>query len=424
MPRLSRTVVLRAVTLIAASTAGEGRAIAHPGEPLAPHDVIWAWSAEPWVLVPLLGTAWFYAVGVRRWLRRRPQAQLSGVHWSFIWGWLALAVALLSPLDALGGVLFSAHMAQHELLMLGAAPLLVYARPFTWIALGLPRGVGRVARPLVRPPVVRAVWRRVTTPFTAWVLHGLVIWVWHTPALFEATLTSELIHILQHTSFFASAVLFWWAVFQRARPERHYGMAFLYVFGTAVHTTVLGALLVISGTVWYPAYAVSIETWGLTALEDQQLGGLIMWVPAGLGYGATALWLFARWLQAASRPRVMATLSTLLSVCVLAQCSRGQPMPVQIAGADLQRGEEALREYGCSTCHTIPGVAGARGRVGPSLDGVASRMYIAGDLPNTPSQLMQWIADPPALRPDTVMPVTGVSDDDLRHIAAYLSRLQ
>jgi cytochrome c len=118
---------------------------------------------------------------------------------------------------------------------------------------------------------------------------------------------------------------------------------------------------------------------------------------------------------------------TLLAICVAAaggcRGGRGAAVAMEITGGDPRQGTAALRQYGCHTCHTIPGVSGADGRVGPSLRGFGTRVYIAGQLPNTPEHLMQWIQDPRALIPGTAMPWTGVSDEDLRHIAAYLYTL-
>lgn len=187
-------------------------------------------------------------------------------------------------------------MLQHELLMIVAAPLLVLGRPFApWTWALRPRwraGVGAATR----GGAVRAVWRLLTWPLFAWLLHALVLWLWHAPILFEAALHSNAIHIAQHLSFFGSALLFWWAVLGdgSARPGR--GAAMLYIFTTMAHTGALGALLTWSDLVWYPSYIGAGEAFGLGALEDQQLGGLIMWVPGGLAYLMAGLALASRWL--------------------------------------------------------------------------------------------------------------------------------
>ena len=132
--------------------------------------------------------------------------------------------------------------------------------------------------------MVRRPWRLLTQPLVAWLLHAVALWVWHAPALFQATLQSELIHTLQHLSFFGSALLFWWALFYGRGGRMGYGAATLYVFTTSIQSCALGALLTFSSTLWYPRYQVTTAAWGLSPLEDQQLGGLLMWVPAGVVY--------------------------------------------------------------------------------------------------------------------------------------------
>jgi cytochrome c len=95
-----------------------------------------------------------------------------------------------------------------------------------------------------------------------------------------------------------------------------------------------------------------------------------------------------------------------------------------MTGGDPKRGMETIRRYGCEACHSIPGVAGARGQVGPPLDGIGSRPHLAGGLPNTPDNLMRWIRDPQAIQPGTAMPRMGVTERDGRDIAAYLYTLR
>ncbi|WP_157265729.1 cytochrome c oxidase assembly protein [Azohydromonas aeria] len=226
--------------------------------------------------------------GVRRW-----QAG------SFLLGWLATGVAVLSPLDALGERRFWLHMVQHEMMMLVAAPLLVLGSPLAALVWGLPaRWRGPAAR-WTRRLGLQAATRVLSTPLTAWWVHAVVLWAWHAPALFEAALRRSWVHDLQHLSFFGSALLFWWGLFQGGHgPGRgRHGAAVFYLFTTTVHTAVLGALLTVSERVWYPVY-LERASWGtLSALEDQQLGGLIMWVPGGVVYMVAALVLFARWMD-------------------------------------------------------------------------------------------------------------------------------
>lgn len=290
----------RAGALVLAAPA---LAEAHANQPLAPHDLWTAWSFDPWVVIPMAIAAWLYARGVAR-LRRAGDSAYRPGAWrvqAFWWGLIGLAAALVSPIDALGGVLFSGHMVQHEILMLVAAPLLVAGRPripFLW---GLPEGWRHAGAPLLRLRQPRRLWATITTPFAAWALHGLALWIWHLPVLYEATLRSDLVHTLQHSSFFGSTLLFWWALLEHRSSREGYGLGFLYVFTTAVHSSILGALLTFAPTVWYPSYAGTTAAWGLTPLEDQQLGGLLMWVPAGVLYVISALFLFTAWMHGPSR---------------------------------------------------------------------------------------------------------------------------
>jgi putative membrane protein len=282
---------------------------AHEGEPPSPHDLWAAWSLEPGVLVGLVLSAWLYWRGARRMGARRMGARRMGGRrrWespAFWAGWLALFVALVSPLDAMGGALFSAHMTQHEVLMLVAAPLLVLGRPLAPFLLALPVKLRRQLTDAGKAASLQRGWRLLVSPAAAWLIHAAALWAWHAPVLFQATLESEWIHAAQHLSFLLSALLFCEALIfdHGGRGGRMgYGAAVIYVFTTAVHTSLLGALLTFSQTLWYPVYQSTTAAWGLTPIEDQQLGGLIMWVPAGMVYVAAGLALLALWLRESER---------------------------------------------------------------------------------------------------------------------------
>jgi cytochrome c oxidase assembly factor CtaG len=128
-------------------------------------------------------------------------------------------------------------------------------------------------------------------------VHAIALWTWHIPFLFEAVLHIEWVHTLQHLSFLISALLFWWALLHGPQGTMGYGAAVLYLFTTSIHSGVLGALITFAGSVWYPSYKGLTVSWGLTPLEDQQLGGLIMWIPAGVVYIIAGLALFAGWMR-------------------------------------------------------------------------------------------------------------------------------
>jgi putative membrane protein len=266
-------------------------ASAHTREPLEPHDLWTAWQFAPGVLLPLALTALLYARGARS--SRGVSASQAAFFWS---GWTVLTLALISPLHSLGEVLFSAHMLQHELLILVAAPLLVLSRPLVPMLWGLPFQWRRTAGRWSKVPPVEGPWRGLTAPPAAWLLHAIALWAWHAPAMFQATLTSEWAHTAQHLSFLGTALLFWWSLFY-THGRLGYGASFLYVFTTSVHTSILGALLTFAPSTWYPAYGVRTAAWGISPLADQQIGGLVMWIPAGIVYLGLALLLFARWLR-------------------------------------------------------------------------------------------------------------------------------
>jgi putative membrane protein len=272
-----------ALLVLAAATA-----FAHEGEPVEPHDLWTAWTWAPGIIIPLLLSAVLYYRGAKasRGMRRWEIA----CFWA---GWVTLVIALVSPLHPLGEALFSAHMAQHELLMVIAAPLLVLGRPLVPMLWALPMGLRQDLGRFSKTAPVQRSWRFLTGAAVAWIVHAVVLWGWHAPALFQATLTSDFVHSLQHISFLGSALLFWWALFH----ARTHGTGVLYIFTTTVHTGALGALLTFSGTLWYPAYAPRTAAWGFTPIEDQQLGGLIMWVPASISYVVAGLWLMARWIR-------------------------------------------------------------------------------------------------------------------------------
>jgi putative membrane protein len=268
----------------------------------------WHWTWEPWVVVCLASSAMLYVIGARRlWAHagrgRGVSAQQSA---NFVLGWLILVLALLSPLDPLGDKLFSAHMIQHELLMIAAAPLLVLGRPLAAWVWALPYSWRRAVGGFFHAPGWRIPWLFVTGPTAAWVLHALALWLWHIPALFEAALKNEAIHTLQHISFLGTALIFWWSVLGTP-ARRASGLVLLSMFTTMVHTGALGAILTLSRTPWYLSYADTTFQFGVTPLQDQQIGGLVMWVPTGFIYIACGLAVASRLLNRPVPPVRMGT---------------------------------------------------------------------------------------------------------------------
>ncbi len=271
------------------------------GEP--PADLL-AWRFEPWVVALLALSLALYLLGYARLARRtaRQRTDAAGPTQrrqqlaAFAAGWLGLVAALVSPLDGLGAALFSAHMLQHELLMIVAAPLLVLGRPLAiWLWVFPPRMRKEVGSAF-RRPALRGTWRMLSAPLMAWTLHAVALWAWHAPALFQAALERPALHVLQHFTFLASALLFWWTAFPVSSTRGRAGYAMLALFTTMVHTAALGALLTLAPGLWYPDYMEPTTALGLDPLQDQQLGGLIMWVPGGIAYLAGGLVIASHWL--------------------------------------------------------------------------------------------------------------------------------
>src|SRR5689334_14374578 len=175
---------------------------------------LWAaWEWEPGIVVPLVISAVLYVRGLRLlWDEHVGRGIRVWEAASFAMGWIIAALALLSPLDALSEQLFVAHMIQHELLMVVAAPLLVVGRPLVPMLWALPSNARRTVGRFTRHPALRRSWGFVSLPIVAFFVHGTAIWIWHAPALYEATLTSDGVHALQHLSFFGAALLFWWTI--------------------------------------------------------------------------------------------------------------------------------------------------------------------------------------------------------------------
>jgi putative membrane protein len=255
------------------------------------------WRWPPFVVIPLLLAVSLYGIGATRMLRRT--AHPKSVLWPILWfalGWLSLVIALDSPLHELGEQLFWVHMTQHEILMLISAPLLVLGKPLLPSLWALPSPWRDAAAGIGRSRTLKKAWASVSAPLSAWFVSALALWIWHIPQLFDQTLRSDWIHAAQHTTFLVTAVMFWWPVLSRT-PALGHGEALVYVFTTILHSSVLGALLTFAPRAWYSSYVATAPAWHLTALEDQQIGGLIMWIPAGSLLLIVALILLVKWMN-------------------------------------------------------------------------------------------------------------------------------
>jgi cytochrome c oxidase assembly factor CtaG len=269
-------------------------ALGHVGAALAPHDLSTAWNADPVLLAVLALCAWAYARGRAPGAPRprdRWRAGASGV------AFVALLAAFVSPLEALAGALASAHMVQHLLLTLVAAPLLAYGAPWSRLLRGSPlplrRGLGRGRRALgLRPAALRS----LGSPAVAWLLHVGAVWLWHAAALYDASLAHPVLHVLEHATFLVTGVLLWRHLVGSRAARVSPGFGILIVFALGMQSVFLSLLLTFAHAPFYEGYASTTAAWGLSPLADQQLAGAIMWIPAGLVHLAIALLLLRRWL--------------------------------------------------------------------------------------------------------------------------------
>lgn len=216
----------------------------------------------------------------------------------FAFGWLALVGAAVSPLHQAGARSFTAHMLEHEIMMLAAAPFMVLAEPLAVILWAFPAPARRAIGRLTHARAVQGPWRTLTDPVVSTLLQAAALWLWHAPALFDRALASEGWHAAQHLSFLVSALLFWSAMLHGRERGAGYGPATLCLFATSVVSGALGAFMALSQSPWYAGCAaIGLAPFGLTPTEDQQLAGLLMWIPGGLVHALAALALIAKTLR-------------------------------------------------------------------------------------------------------------------------------
>lgn len=273
-----------------------------PPFPPLPEDIWLRWNRDPIFILTLGLVAWAFLQGVRNlWLRAGTGRVIR--HWqvlAFILALVALFVAFVSPLEALATALFSAHMVQHLLLVLVAAPFLVLGAPLVPLLWALPKPVRRkTARYWKRVNAIPKIWHGLTQPLLVWFLYATVLWLWHLPYLYQLALERVWIHEIEHITFLGTALLWWWIVIQpTGHRQLEHGANVLFVFTTALQGGALGALITFAHIPLYPIYASTAAAWRLTLLEDQQLAGMLMWIPSSMIYVVTALTLFLSWLAA------------------------------------------------------------------------------------------------------------------------------
>lgn len=257
---------------------------------------LWSqWNLDPWLLLALAAGMLVHAAALLREQPRRSrngsaapcpadEARASTAKSDPAWfrraglaaaGWAVLLIAFVSPLCALSTALFSARVVHHALMVALAAPLLVLGLPRAW------RGAAATG----------------AMATLALLVHTLLMWLWHAPAPYAAALASHPLYWLMETTLMASALAVWLVALS---PRAGLGTAMSTLLGAMMQMGLLGAIIVFAATPLYAPHALTTTAFGLSPLADQQLAGLIMWVPAALPYFIAALWLAGQRLRAAA----------------------------------------------------------------------------------------------------------------------------
>lgn len=410
------------------------------------------WTWEPWLLACIALATVPYVIGMAR-MGRAQRARILG-RWrapAFSSGLLVLLLALESPLDAIADDLFSAHMAQHMLLLLVIPALLVYGRPvITWLwafDLGARRGIARGWN----RSGLQAVFDWLTRPLVVWILLSAALCFWHLPGPYDWAVRHEWLHDLEHLSFLGFSLAFWTIVIEPYGRRRRlgFGATLVFVVSSGFVMGLVGAILTFAATPLYAVHLHATQAYGLTPLQDQVLAGVIMWIPSNLVHLAALCVVFFAWYRAdqqqggaahasharpgrgerARTPAVVPIHDSLRPAIVLATCfaaafATGVPSRASAHPSEAQRGARLIQHYGCGSCHAIPGIDGADGLVGPPLTHWSDRSYIAGVLPNDPDNLAFWIQHPQEVIKGVAMPDMGIKDREARAIAAYLETIK
>ena len=318
--RLRRLLPLASLPLwlaLPTATLAHGEATGTPSLP----GVLLEWSLDPQALAGIGLVALAYRWAVRRVAVAHPvNPHPAHRSWLFAGGLVAIGLALLSPIETYEGQLFSVHMVQHMLLELVAAPLLLAGAPIT-LAL-------RTASPTWRRRMLAVlhsgVVRALAFPVVAWMLFAAVNWGWHFSVLYDDALESQLLHYVQHATFLGAALLFWWPVIGAdPSPWRlPHPVRLLYLFLAMPQNSFLGVAIMSAGSVLYPHYVTNGRDWGPTPLEDQQLGGVFMWVGGDVIFLAAMAIVVVMWMRHEDRRTVR--LDARLAADRSARAARGE----------------------------------------------------------------------------------------------------
>ncbi len=321
-----RSVGFAAIAFVTCALA-PALAIAHPSGVLelksratrvfATTDDWLFWDFHPSILIGIAILIVLYVLGVTHWRVRYKLSETRDIRREklFAFSMVLLWFTLDGPLHHLSDeLLFSAHMVQHLVLQLVWAPLLLLSLP-DWLI-----------RPLVRTRRARRLARRVSHPVTAFFLFQGGTWLWHWPPLYNLALEAHEWHIVEHLVFMVVACIFWWPLVGNLREVRRpsWGVQVVYVFLNMLAMKALGMAISLQDGVLYTWYENVPRLWGLSALDDQQIGGLIMWLPGGLLLWAGVGWVFWQWARRGTPKRGMTGIPSVDRERAAALAGRGR----------------------------------------------------------------------------------------------------
>jgi putative membrane protein len=261
-----------------------------------PFQLKWIWDPT---LIFFLLLAVFYARGITSnrssHLVKRWQVLL------FFCGIAVLSVAYLPPVDTLSDQLFSAHMVQHLLITSVGVPLVIFGVPSLVILKGFPPSLKRkVAVPFLKSSFLKNFLKLVHRPLPALLLYEGTLWLWHIPKFYDLALLNDAIHLLEHSCMAYAAMNFWPFIIdpKPMRSPLNYPVRILMLLLVMTLDMALSAALTYSGKVWYAYERIPMPSWWKwNHLQDQQLGGLIMWVPGGVIWLIALITIFSLWMR-------------------------------------------------------------------------------------------------------------------------------
>jgi putative membrane protein len=263
--------------------------------------ILTTWELRQEILIPQILLAVIYLSG---WIRLRQKHAKIANNWrlfSYISGHVFFSIALYSGIDFYQTFLFFIHMIQHLLLVMIVPPLIFLAAPMPISFWGLPR-IARIeiGKIFGRKSTFRKILTELSSPALIWLVFTISLWLWHDPGAYDAAIQDQFVHDLEHISFFVAGLLLWWHITgaaPRIHKSRSYGMRLVIVGLTYFQNIILGMGLSLWGELVYTHYARVPRFWNLDPVDDQTIGGLIMWLPGGMMYLIAIIFLVAKMIE-------------------------------------------------------------------------------------------------------------------------------